>query len=152
MFIDRYGRVAGYLLLGGVIFGAALFLIVFGLLVPPDRGEEGVVAFMPFMGAFFGMLTALPASAACLLCLFAWTRRGIRSVRSRAWIAAGGAAAGAAVPWLVVGIVSGPFALIVWGSLAAFCALLAAVVAGPVVARASRRADTAGTADTARGA
>jgi hypothetical protein len=144
VFWSRYGGVGGLLLLAGAVVGAALFFVLFGFLLPPDRGEESVVPFMPIMGAFFGGLTGLGAGAAFLLGLFGWTRRRMRSVRSRAWIGAGSAAVGAALVWISVGIAwNSVYAWAVWGPIALFSALLAAVVAGPLTARAARRADKA---------
>jgi hypothetical protein len=142
--LARYGGVAGLLILIGSIIGAALFFLVLGILVPPDRGEESVITVLPFMGAFVGAANSLAAAVAYLLGMFGWTRRAGRSVRSRAWIGAGSAAAGAALVWVGFGIAwNSGYAWAVWGAIAVFTALLAAVVAGPLTARAARRADRA---------
>ncbi len=47
----------------GAIAGAVFLLVVFGLLIPPDRGEESAIVLMPFVGGFFGLITALVSSA-----------------------------------------------------------------------------------------
>ncbi len=115
----RYGRVVGQLNLFGAVVGAVLFLVVFGFLVPPDRGEESVIVFMPFVGALFGVLTSFAASVAYLVGLQLGTRNLNRSVPSLALIGAGSAAAGAALLWIGVGGAArfGTAGLAIWGIL-----------------------------------
>ena len=141
MFWRSYGRVILWLLAAGAIVGAA-FLLVFGLLVPPDRGEESALLVVPFIGAFFGVLTAAAASALYGFALWLWTRPARRSVASRSWLGAAAAGIGVLGFWLVFGfMLSGTYGLPVWGKLGAVGAGLAMVLAGPLTARASRRAD-----------
>ncbi|NYE20215.1 hypothetical protein [Microbacterium immunditiarum] len=144
MVLTRYGGVAGLLILIGTLVGAALFLLMH-VVMPPDRGEEGVAltVFMAIFGGAIGAGTAFVAALAFLLSMLAWTRGGHRSVGSRAVIGGSGAAAGAALVWVCVGIAwNSPYARHVWGAIAGFCALLAAIVAVPATARAARRADS----------
>lgn len=143
MVLTRYGGVAALLILVGTLAGAALFILMY-IVIPPDRGEEGaaLAVFMAIFGGGIGAGTALVAALAFLLSMFAWTRRRDRSVGSRAWIGGAGAAAGAALVWVCVGIAwNSPYAWGVWGAIAGFCALLAAIVAVPATARAARRTD-----------
>jgi hypothetical protein len=141
MFWRTYGAVIGWMLAVGAVVAGLLLLVVFGLLIPPDRGEESAIALMPFYGAFFGAVTAAAAALIYGVCLAVWTRRRARSVASQAWVGAVAAGAGAAAFWLVFGYaLSGAYGMPVWGTVAAASAILAMSVAGPLTARAARRA------------
>jgi hypothetical protein len=149
MFWGRYGSVVAWLFAVGVAVGA-VFLLLFAWVVPPDRGEEGVIVLLPFVGAFFGAVTAGVAALGYWFALALWTRPARRSVPSRALMGAIGAGAGAMVFWIGFGFaLSGAYGLPVWGVLGLICALIAALVAGPLTARAARRADRAGSAGDA---
>ena len=142
MFWRSYGSVIGWMLAAGAVAGAAFLLVVFGLLVPVDRGEESVIVVLPFYGGFFGALTATAASVLYGVSLSLWTLRAHRSVASRAWLGAASAAVGALGFWLVYGYaLSGPYGLPVWGAIGAAAAALAVITAGPLTARAAHRAD-----------
>lgn len=135
-----YGRVIGWMLAVGAIAGAVFLLIVFGLLIPVDRGEESAIIHMPFVDGFFGLVTALVSSAAYYLSLFLWTRRPHWTIRSRAWLGAACAALGAVGFWLIFGFTltswpGGP----VWGGIGAAAGMLAALIAGPLTTLAAQR-------------
>ena len=133
-----------WMLVAGAVVGAA-FLLVFGLLLPPDRGEESALLVMPFFGAFFGVLSAATAGALYAIALWLWTRGISRSVASRSWIGAFSAGLGAFGLWLLLGLkLSGVYGLPVWGSLGVVCAVLAMLIAAPLTAHAARRADALG--------
>jgi hypothetical protein len=147
MFWRSYGTVVGWMLVGGVVLGGLLFVAAFGVLIPPDPGEETAIVFMPFYGGFFGALTGAVASGFYGLCLTYWTRRTARSVRSRAWVGALSAGIGALAFWTAFGFaVSGPGATAVWSVIGGTAAGPAMLIAGPLTARAARRADTASNA------
>lgn len=135
-----YGRVIGWMLAVGAIAGAVFLLVVFGLLIPVDRGEESAIVIMPFVGGFFGLITALVSSATYYLGLFVGTRRPHRSVSSRAWLGAACAALGALGFWLIFGftLCSWP-GVPVWGGIGAAAGILAALIAGPLTAQAAKR-------------
>lgn len=142
MFWGRYGSVVGWLFLVGVLTGAALTLVVFGVLVAPDPGEEGAVALMPFLGAAGGAVVAAGATVSYVLGMSLWSRRPDRSVTSRAGMGALSAGAGAALVCVVYGFVtSGGYGLAVWWLPALFCAVVAAATVGPLTGRAARLAD-----------
>jgi hypothetical protein len=143
MFWNRYGGVVAWLLFAGVILGAAFFLIVFSWLVPPDRGEESAGFMMPFVGAFFGAVTTLAASVTYVLVMGVWTRRPDRPVAFGGWLGAASAAGGAVIFWLVFGMaVSGAHGLRLWGAVGAGCAVIVALIAGPLTVRAARTTDS----------
>ena len=98
---------------------------------------------LPAYGGFFGALTAASASLIYGICLALWTQRRRRSIASRAWVGGLSSAAGALGFWLIFGLaLSGPYGLAVWGAmLGGASAVLAMSVAGPLTARAARRAD-----------
>jgi hypothetical protein len=140
MFWKTYGAVIGWMFGVGVVAGALFLLVVFGWFVPPDRGEESVLLVMPFYGGFFGALAASAASLAYGLALALWTQRP-HSVASRAWVGALSAAAGAFAFWVVFGYaLSALYGLQVWAVIGAASGLLAMLTAGPLTARAARRA------------
>jgi len=142
MFWRAYGAVIGWLVAVGVVVGGLFFLAVFGWLIPPDRGEESAIALMPIVGGIFGALTAAAASLIYGLCLKLWIHRRGRSIASRAWVGALSAGAGALVFWTVFGLVrSGPDGVRAWSVIGVAAAAVAALVAGPLTARAARRAD-----------
>lgn len=129
------------MLVVGIIAAALLLLVVFAWLVPPDRGEESALWLIPFYGAFFGALTAAAAGVLYGLALIIWTRRSGRSVRSRAWIGAVGAGIGAFAFWLLYGyVLSGTHGVPVWSGVGGGAGVVAMLVAGPLTARAARRA------------
>jgi hypothetical protein len=145
VFWRTYGAVVGWMFAVGVVVGGLSLLALFGLLIPPDRGEEAAIALMPFYGGFFGALTAAAASLAYGLCLLLWTRRTGRSIASRAWVGALSAGAGALGFWVIFGLArSGPYGLSVWGLIGAVAALIAMLVAGLLTGRAARRRDRGG--------
>jgi heme exporter protein D len=144
MFWRSYGRVIIWLLAVGAVVGAAFFLVIFGLFIPPDRGEESVLVLIPFLGACFGLFAATASSVLYGLGVWLWTRGVARSVASRAWVGAGSAGFGVLALWLVFGFLrSGTYGLPVWGGIGVASAALAMLVAGPLTARAARRADAA---------
>lgn len=135
-----YGRVIGWMLAIGVIAGAVFLLVVFGLLIPPDRGEESAIVLMPFVGGFFGLITALVSSATYYLGLFLWTRRPHRTGSSRAWLGAACAAFGAVGFWLIFGFTLSNWPGVpVWGGIGVVAGILAALIAGPLTTRAAQR-------------
>lgn len=137
-----YGAVVGWIVGVGVAVGALLTLVVFAWLIPPDRGEEGVLAFMPVLGGFFGAMTAVAASVLYALCLALWTHRPGRSIASRAWVGALSAGGGALVFWIVFGLaLSGSSGLLLGAWFGGASAVVAMLVAGPLTSRAARRAD-----------
>jgi hypothetical protein len=143
MFWRTYGSVIGWMFGVGIVVGGLFLLVVFGWLVPPDRGEESVIVALPAYGGFFGALTAASASLIYGICLGLWTQRRRRSIASRAWVGGLSSAAGALGFWLIFGLaLSGPYGLAVWGAMfGGASAVLAMSVAGPLTARAARRAD-----------
>lgn len=142
MFWRTYGSVIAWMIVIGVL-AAGLLLFAFAWLVPPDRGEESSSWLMPFYGGFFGAITAAAASLIYGLALSVWTRRAGRSVASRAWIGAVAAGVGALGFWVLFGyVLSGPYGLPVWSGIGGAAAVLALVVAGPLTARAARRASS----------
>ncbi|WP_127474474.1 hypothetical protein [Microbacterium sulfonylureivorans] len=143
MFWRTYGSVVGWMVGVGAAVGGLFLFIVFGWLVPPDRGEEFAIVMLPAYGGFFGALTAASASLIYAICLALWTRRRDRSIASRGWVGGLSSAFGALTFWLVFGLaMSGPYGLVVWGAMfGAVSAILAMSVAGPLTARAARRAD-----------
>lgn len=141
MFWRTYGAVIGWMFAVGIVAAGLFLLVVFGWLIPPDRGEEFAIALMPFYGGFFGALTAAAASLLYGLCLVVWARRASRSVASRAWVGALAAGAGALAFWVIFGFaLSGSYGLPVWSGIGGASAVLAMVVAGPLTSRAARRA------------
>jgi heme exporter protein D len=143
MFWSRYGGVIGWLFLVGVLTGAVLLLVVFGLLDQPDPGEEGAVVLMPFYGAAGGAVIATAASLSYWLGMSLWNRQPGRSVSSRAGMGALSAGAGAAMVWILYGFAtSGGYGAAVWSVPGIFCALVAALTAGPLTRRAARLADS----------
>ncbi|BDV31590.1 hypothetical protein OAU46_03215 [Microbacterium terricola] len=142
MFWRTYGSVIGWMLGVGIVVGGLFLFVVFGWLVPPDRGEESVIVVLPAYGGFFGALTAASASLTYATCLALWTRRRRRSIASRAWVGGLSSAVGALGFWLIFGFVlSGPYGLAVWGAmLGGASAILAMSVAVPLTVRAARRA------------
>lgn len=142
MFWRTYGTVVGWMLGAGVVAGGLLLLVVFGWLIPLDRGEESALLLMPFYGGFFGLITAGAASLAYGVCLGLWSRRPGRSIGSRAAIGTLSAGLGALAVWVLFGLASsGPASLPVWGGIGAACGLFAMLIAAPLTARAARRAD-----------
>lgn len=140
MFWRTYSGVVGWLIAVGAVVGAVLLLLVFGWLVPSDRGEESAVAVMPFIGAFLGALTAAAAGVVYVPCLTLWNRRSGRTVASRARVGGLSAGAGALALWVVVGFaVRSPYGLPVWTAIGGASAVVALLVAGPLTARAARR-------------
>lgn len=141
MFWRTYGSVIGWMFAVGVVTAGLFLFVVFAWLLPPDRGEEFAVVLMPVYGGFFGAVTAAAASAVYGVGLALWTRRPGRSVASRAWVGAAAAGVGAFGFWVLFGYaVSGPFALPLWSGVGGASAALALLVAGPLTARAARRA------------
>jgi len=141
MFWRTYGSVIAWMLVIGTLAAGLFLFVVFAWLIPPDRGEESVIWFMPFYGGFFGAITAAVASLIYGLVLVVWTRQPGRSVASRAWIGAVAAGTGAFAFWVIFGyVLSGPYGLPVWGGIGGASAALALLVAGPLTARAARRA------------
>lgn len=135
-----YGRVIGWMLAIGAIAGALFLLVLFGFLVPPDRGEESAIALMPFVGGFFGLITALVSGATYYMGLSLWTRRPHRSVKSRTWLGAACAALGALGFWLLFGFTLSSWPGVpVWGGIGAASGSVAALVAGPLTARSAQR-------------
>jgi len=142
MFWDRYGGVVGWLFLVGVGLGAVLMGVLFGWLIPPDRGEESVVFVMPFFGAAVGAVSATAASLGYWIGMGLLIGREGRTVASRAWGGGLASAIGAATLWIVYGFaMSGSYGLVVWVPTGLVCGAVAAAVAGPLTARAARRAD-----------
>ena len=143
MFWRTYGSVIGWMFVVGVVAAAVLLLVVFAWLVPPDRGEESAIVLMPFYGGFLGAVTATAANVAYGVGLVVWTRRAGRSVASQAWVGAVAAGAGAFGFWALFGYaVSGMPGLPVWSGVGGASAVLALLIAGPLTARAARRAST----------
>ena len=144
MFWRTHGAVIAWLIGGGLVVGALLLLLVFGLLIPPDRGEEIAMVIVPLYGAFFGGVTGVAASLVYGASMMLWTRREDRSIASRAWVGALSAATGALAFWLVFGLaLTGPVGIAVWGGIGAASAAVVIMVAGPLTARAARRTDSA---------
>jgi heme exporter protein D len=142
MFWGRFGGVIGWLFLVGALTGAGLFLVI-GLLLEPDPGEEGLLVFMPFYGAAGGVVVGTAASVSYWLGISLWSRQPDRSVRSRAGVGALSAGAGAAMVWILYGFAtSGGYGAAVWSVPGMLCALVAALTAGPLTARAARLADS----------
>ncbi len=142
MFWRTYGTVIGWMLGVGTVAGGLLLLVVFGWLIPLDRGEESALVLMPFYGGFLGLITAVVASSTYGVCLGLWSRRPSRSIGSRAVIGALSAGVGALALWVLFGLAwSGADGLMVWVGIGAACALFAMLIAGPLTARAARRAD-----------
>lgn len=140
MLWGTYGRVIGWILAVGTSVGGVFLLVVFGLFIPVDRGEESAILLMPFVGAFFGFVTALVSSATYYVGLFVWTRRPHRSVSSRGWLGASCAALGALGFWLSFGFtLSGWSGVPVWGGIGVAAAILASLIAGPLTVRAAHR-------------
>ncbi|MET0297024.1 MAG: hypothetical protein ABW024_06455 [Microbacterium sp.] len=143
MFWSRYGGVIGWLFVVGAGLGAAMMTVLFGWLIPPDRGEESVVFAMPLFGAAVGAVSALAASAGYWIGEGFWIRKAVRTVASRAWVGGLAAGAGVATFWIVYGFaMSGGFGLVVWIPIGVICGLIALIVATPLTARAARRADS----------
>ena len=88
----------------GIVVGGLFLLVVFGWLLPPDRGEEFAIVMLPAYGAFFGALTAASASVVYGISLVLWSRRRHRSIASPAWVGGLSSAAGALAFWLVFGL------------------------------------------------
>ncbi|MBQ9915765.1 MAG: hypothetical protein IJO71_01020 [Microbacterium sp.] len=132
----------GWLALGGTVAGAVACGILFGFLIPPDRGEEDVVWIMPAYGAFAGFVAVIPAILGFWVGLVSWTRTSARSVSSRAAVATASASGAALLFWVATvtaanrgyGIVLGLF-------LGGLTAVVTAAIAGPTTVRAARRAD-----------
>lgn len=138
MFWRPYGAVVGWMFVVGIVAAGVFLVVVFTWLIPPDRGEADVIWLMPFLGGFFGAITAAAASLSYALALLVWTRRPGRSVGSRA--AVGAAGVGAFAFWMVFGYArSGPDGVPLWGVVGAASAVLAVLVAGPLTVRAARR-------------
>jgi hypothetical protein len=141
MFWYRYGGVMGSLVLVGVGLGAVLMSVVFGWLVPPDRGEESVIFLMPFFGGVVGAVSAIAASVGYWCGVGFWVRRAGRTVASRAWVGGLAAGVGVATLWIMCGFtMSGGHGLVVWVPVGSFCGLIALAVATPLTVRAARRA------------
>lgn len=141
MFWRTYGSVIGWMFVIGIVAAGLFLFIVFGWLIPPDRGEQSAIVLMPFYGGFFGAITAAVASLFYSVALGSWIRRPGRSVTSRGAVGAIAAGTGALVFWLVLGYsLSGVYGLPVWGGIGAGSAAFAVLVAAPLTVRASRRA------------
>lgn len=139
-----YVPVAGWLALGGTVAGAVVCGLLFGFLIPPDRGEEDVVWIMPLYGAFAGFVAVLPAIVGFWAGLLLWTRTPARSVSSRAAVATTWAAGVALVFWVaVVTATTGGYGLLVGLFLGGLTAVVTAAIVGPATVRAARRADCA---------
>lgn len=95
-----YAPVVGWLALGGTVAGAVVCGILFGFLIPPDRGEEDVVWIMPAYGAFAGFVAVVPAVVGFWVGLVSWTRTSARSVSSRAAVATASASGAALLFWV----------------------------------------------------
>lgn len=141
MFWRTYGSVIGWIFVVGIVAAGLFLFVVFTWLIPPDRGEESAIWLMPFYGGFFGAVTAAAVSLVYSLALLVWTRRPGHSVTSLAWIGAVAAGLGAFGFWVLFGYaLSGPYGLPVWSGIGGASSLLALLVAGPLTARAARRA------------
>lgn len=143
MFWRTYGSVIGWMVAVGVVTAGLFLFVVFAWLIPPDRGEESVIVLLPLYGGFFGAVTATAASLTYGVGLAVWTCRPGRSVASRAWIGAVAAGVGAFGFWVLFGYaLSGPYGLPVWSGVGGASAVLGLLVAGPLTARAARRASS----------
>jgi len=139
-----YVPVVGWLALGGTVAGAVVCGILFGFLIPPDRGEEGVVWVMPLYGAFAGFVAVLPAIVGFWAGLLLWTRTRTRSVASRAAVATVSAAGAALAFWVaVVAAMTGGYGVVLGLILGGLTAAVTATIVGPATIRAARRADRA---------
>lgn len=142
--VGPYVPVVAWLAVGGTVAGAVVCGLLFGFLIPPDRGEEYVVWVMPLYGAFVGFVAVLPAIVGFWVGLLSWTRTSARSVSSRVAVSTASASGAALVFWVAVvtamtqgnGVVLGLF-------LGGLTAAVTAAVVGPVTVRAARRADRA---------
>lgn len=140
-----YVPVVGCLALGGSVTGALVCAVLFGFLIPPDRGEEGVVWVLPFYGAFVGFVAVLPAVLGFWVALLLWTRSRQRSVASRAAVATASAAGTAFVFWLaVVTAATGGYGVVLGLFSGGLTAVVTVAIVGPVTVRAARRNDRAG--------
>lgn len=139
-----YVPVVAWLALGGAVSGAVVFTLLFGFLIPPDRGEEYVVWIMPLYGAFVGFVAVLPAIVGFWAGLLSWTRTSARSVTSRAAVATTSAASAALVFWAAVVTAStGGYGVVLGLFLGGPTAVVTAAIVGPATVRAARRADRA---------
>ncbi len=142
MFWKRYARVVWTLVIVGTVVGGLLFFVVFGFLLPPDRGEESAVPIVVVFGVVLGAATGVAASLGFALAVWVWTRGPARSPASIAAMAALGAGGGVALSWAAYGLATWTIgAWTVWGAIAVVLGLLAAAVAAPATARAVRRAE-----------
>ncbi|MFE2774044.1 hypothetical protein [Microbacterium resistens] len=141
MFWKTYGAVVAWMFAVGTV-AAGLVLFAVSLWLPPDPGEEAVIALMPFYGGFFGALTAAAASILYAASLRVWITAARRSPASHAWVGALSSGIGALAFWVVFGFaLSGTSGLPVWSGIGGASAILAMLVAGPLTARAARRAN-----------
>lgn len=143
----RYGRVFGWLIAVGA-FSGMLVLLAISVFLGEDPGEGGwfILVLSPCLGLGMGACTGFVASLGTALCLLAWDRHGRRSVGSRIVMGSAGAVGGAAVPWLVLGLMKGSVDPYGWAGfevfvvIALFSAIVAVALSGPLIAAAEKRA------------
>ncbi|KJL30817.1 hypothetical protein RS86_03761 [Microbacterium azadirachtae] len=144
MFWVAYRQVLGWLTVLGAVIGL-LLMVAEPMVLPPDDGEDSlsVRVALAYAGAAVGAVTGLVAGSGVLALLGPWTWYAERTVASRAWVAALGAAGGAALVWVGIGLrTNGAFvSWAIWLPLCGAFALVAAIAAALLTARASRRED-----------
>ncbi len=139
-----YVPVVAWLAVGGAVAGAVVCGLLFGFVIPPDRGEENVVWVMPLYGAFVGFVAVLPAIVGFWAGLLSWTRTAARSVSSRAAVATLSAAGAALVFWAaVVTVTTGGYGTVLGLILGGLTAVVTVAIVAPATVRAARRADRA---------